>query len=156
MSIEALNWAERAMATLTIPSTDRHVLRVLCHKHNKKTGACYPSNATIAHLTGYCERRVRVSINNLKKWGFISVKTRTVNGRQSSNQYILFGVPKVSAKDVDATSGGQMKPPRRGARGAPLSIHSNAPNKEGIYTTSEADCGNVVRFPSQKKGFGDV
>jgi len=156
MSIEALNWAERAMATLIIPSTDRHVLRVLCYRHNKKTGACYPSIQTIANATGYSERCIHNSIKRLCGWGLISIKRRFLNGQQASNQYFLFGVPKVSAASIDVTSGVHVSLPPRGAPDAPPPMSSDAPNKEGIYTTSEADCGNVVRFPSQKKGFGDV
>ena len=156
MSIEALNWAERAMATLIIPSTDRHVLRVLCYRHNKKTGACYPSIQVIANATGYSERCVQMSIKRLRGWGLISVKRRFLDGQQTSNQYFLFGVPKVSAASVDVTSGVNVSLPPTGEPDAPPPMSSGAPNKEGIDTASEPDCGNVVRFPSQKKGFGDV
>ena len=153
MSVEAMNWTERVFKVLDMPSADRLVLVALCQRHNKKTGACYPSVDWICKYTGLCERRVRASIRNLKKWGVISTKVRVQNGRQTSNQYFLFGVPKVSP-EVDR--GVHMKPPRRGAPDEPLNIHSNAPNKEGIYTIGETDCGNVVKFPSQTKGFGDV
>jgi biotin operon repressor len=153
MSIEALNWAERVFKTLDMPSTDRFVLVALCYRHNKKTGECYPSVETLCKYTGCSESTVRRSIKKLSKWGLVEVKMRTQKGRQTSNKYFLFGVPKVPEKVARGVS---LKPPRRGVTQTPLKASSMTPNKEGIYTTSEADCGNVVRFPSQKKGFGDV
>jgi hypothetical protein len=81
------------------------------------------------------------------------VRKRTQNGRQTSNQYFLFGVPNDGKKSKRGVS---MKPPRRGVTVTPLKVSSMTPNKEGIYTIGETDCGNVIKFPSQKKGFGDV
>jgi hypothetical protein len=156
VSIEALKWADSTFKIINMPTVDRFVLVALCFRHNKKTGECYPSVKTIADYTGYSERCVQYSIKRLCGWGLISAKPRFLTGQQTSNQYFLFGVPKVSAASIDVTSGVHASLPPRGAPDAPPPMSSDAPNKEGIYTTSETDCGNVVRFPSQKKGFGDV
>jgi hypothetical protein len=153
MSIEALNWAERMFRTAPLSMTERLVLIALCHRHNKKTGQCYPAIKTLCEYTGCSESTVQRSLKKLSATGLIVVRKRTQNGRQTSNQYFLFGVPNDGKKSKRGVS---MKPPRRGVTVTPLKVSSVTPNKEGIYTIGETDCGNVVKFPSQKKGFGDV
>jgi|GEM_PF-1792007 DNA-binding transcriptional MocR family regulator len=153
MSIEATNWAYRTFKIVDLPTADRIVLLVLCHSHNKKDNKCFPSHDTIAEATGLSRTRVKYAIRTLSALNLISVERRMPNGRQSSNQYVLFGKLKVK---IDVASGGHLSPPHRGARPDPLKSREVTPIRKVLIDIGRSSCGNIVKFPVQKSDGGDV
>ena len=93
MSNQANKWAFDLMPTSTLDTIDRLILAVLSHRHNHKTGECFPAMATIAQIAGVSERRVRTGIRNLEAAGLITTRRRVGQAGNSSNQYGLFGQP---------------------------------------------------------------
>jgi hypothetical protein len=153
MSIEATNWAYRTFKIVDLPTADRFVLLFLCYSHNKKTNACFPAIDTISDATGLSRTRVKYAIRTLTNIEIIKTVARIPKGRQTSNQYVLFGKPKLK---IDPTSGGHLNPPRRGSRPDPLKSREVTPIRKVLIDIGSSSCGNIVKFPVQKSDGGDV
>jgi|AntAceMinimDraft_12_1070368.scaffolds.fasta_scaffold132754_1 biotin operon repressor len=153
MSIDAINWAYRSFKSLSIPGSERLVLITICHRHHHKTNDCYPSYETISDACGLSRRQVMRSVKNLEEWGFIKIEKRSIKGRQTSNQYVLFGAPKAKAKP---RRGVTLTPPHDGDRVSPLRSDRVSPNRYITTTIGESACRNIVKFPDQKSEGGDV
>lgn len=110
MSIRAMNWASDVLAAFDLTQSQRLVLLCLCHCHNGKTGACFPSMETLGKFAGISTRRARMATRDLEGFGLITPMKRTTAGVQQSNQYTLFGnLSKASEGRTPVAGGGRTK-----------------------------------------------
>jgi DNA-binding transcriptional MocR family regulator len=97
MSLRAIKWVLEAGQRTRMSSVQRLVLLTLAYHHNDRTNQCNPAVDTLAAETGLSARTVQFATRELAASGLITVATRTVHGIQTSNQYDLFGTPKMSS-----------------------------------------------------------
>ena len=93
MSVKGMNWANYISVTEDLLVSQRLILFILGHHHHDRTNACFPAVATIAKIAGLSERQVQKNLQALQTKGLIRVSSRSVEGRQRSNHYTLFGTP---------------------------------------------------------------
>ena len=91
MSARAVTWAIKVGIDKRLHPTERLVLLHLALNHNQATGACFPAVATIAEAAGITSRQAQKVLQRLSGLGVITINTRSVHGRQTSNSYDLFG-----------------------------------------------------------------
>lgn len=154
MSTRAMNWALEAGQAARLNTCERLVLMLLAHHHHDKTGACWPAVATLADKSGLTERSVQMQLRKLEARGLITVTTRTVHGRQTSNQYDLFGKPG-GAASVTPKPKRRGEPsftpeqPARGERGGTpqdgRGVNPRSPNREYI-PMGDDQTADVIRF----------
>lgn len=88
MSIDAERWAWDQ--DLGGQPTWKYVLLCLAHRQNHKTQLCCPSINTISRDTGLGKTAVKDALNGLRSLGLVSSgQSQTVNGRRTSNRYVL-------------------------------------------------------------------
>lgn len=97
MSLRAIKWVLGAGQRTRMSNVQRLVLLTLAFHHNDRTNQCNPAVDTLATETGLSARTVQFATRELAASGLITVATRTVHGVQTSNQYDLFGTPKMSS-----------------------------------------------------------
>ena len=119
MSMAALKWAREPRPDLGGPASA--VLRDLADRAND-TGVCWPSLATIAADTGYCERTVRYALRRLEQHGLLAVKQTGRGSRYTFPAAALTGkscrsegqeLPVRGAALAPKASRSQIKPLRR-------------------------------------------
>jgi len=81
--------ANKVIEDLSLKSSDKSVYMALSYYADNKTGECYPRRDTILKVSGVSDKTLRNSIKNLEIKGYISVSSRTINGKFSSNLYRL-------------------------------------------------------------------
>jgi biotin operon repressor len=87
LSSDKLQALNRASQDTRLGHSDFRVYQRLVNHMNPQTGACYPSNETLAKATGLGERAVRKCIGRLEDLGY--VVRRIQPGRSRSNRYLL-------------------------------------------------------------------
>lgn len=118
----ALRWAREPRPGLGGPASA--VLRDLADRASE-SGVCWPSLATIAASTGYCERTVRYALRRLERAGLIAVK---LTGRSSRYTLAVDNLTGSSCR-----SEGQQLPVRgaalapKASRSRRLSAHAREP-----------------------------
>lgn len=143
MSVRATQWAWDQ----TMPPTRKLVLLALANFHHAKTGACCPSVASLAKMTGLSERAVRYALRDLEAEKIIGSSRRKVGGQWTSSAYTLFG--KGSVMGQQAPQGwGKKRPLVMGhdvphGGGAP-----DAPNRVDIYSEGDGRKKVILPFPS--------
>ena len=146
MSIRAINWAREVAICIDMPSKHRLVLFMVCMHHHDKTGACFPSYETIAQATGFSRRKTIDLVADIEANGLIARQLRRVDGRQSSNNFMLFGrpaAPKWRPSRVHKSA------PCQSANGGTLArVQTGAPDRDYSTTKGEAPAnetgGNVI------------
>ena len=87
MSFQARRWAKAQPIKMT---DGKCVLIALADCLNSETGACFPSQATLAFEIGTTERTIREHLSRLEKAGYIKRNRRNrSNGSRTSDSYIL-------------------------------------------------------------------
>lgn len=147
MSKPALDWAFR-LDHLTPP--EKLVLVALAKMSNTE-GASWPSQATLAEMTGYSRRRVQQILRSLIRHGCVEVIARTAErGRQTSNYYLLtmgrppLGKPCAQPVDIGDGDGPEISSPSTDAgtnQGSPLESNEVEPVTTG---TECIDIGRAV------------
>jgi hypothetical protein len=126
--MSALKWARAPRPGLGGPASA--VLRDLADRANE-SGVCWPSLATIAADTGYCERTVRYALRRLEQHGLLTVKQTGRGSRYTFPAAALTGkscrsegqeLPLRGARDAPKASRSEKKPLRARARTAPDEI----------------------------------
>lgn len=137
-----MKWAYSLFEVVSIPPAQRSVLLALCWDHTD-AGGCYPTQARIATLSGYRERKVRDLLKDLEDCGLIVRETRRTRGKFQKTDYALFGVyhRQTGAGGGDAShrhhcAGGDHRQTGAGNRG---------------YNTT----GQIVSFPASKIAGGE-
>ena len=82
-------FADERLDRFNLCPVERMTLSFLCHRHNAKTGECFPCMATIARSVGVSEGRARKAVRKLESLGLIATKRRSGQAGNSSNQYEL-------------------------------------------------------------------
>jgi hypothetical protein len=114
MSRAAEDWARAALAEANakgvhLTSSERLLLSKLAWHHNATTEACYPSMTTLGTEVGVSDRRARTIVRKLEDLGLIKSTRRCGQGKNSSNQYGLFGTLVVPAEKIaEKTAAGQV------------------------------------------------
>jgi len=93
IGVQAHEHRRYACESRTLTQVDRAVLMALWLHADNHTGRCYPSQATIAGLTGYCERAVRSSIQRLDGAGWIGRATKGGTGQDARLTVYQLTVP---------------------------------------------------------------
>lgn len=141
-----MNWALEVANAARLSASERLVLLILAHHHHDKTSACFPAVDTIAGYAGLSTRRVQMTIRALTTSGLISVATRSVHGRQRTNQCDLFGRLRgeASVTPQRASRGDKKSTPQidRGVKPA-------SPNREEIPEGASSRTADLFTFPRQ-------
>lgn len=133
MSIHAINWSRKVCQTLSVPPHHRHLLITLACFHNDKTGQCDPSYSTLAKEMGYRERKVISLMKDLERSGLLMVWPRFIKGKQTSNEYILFGTPLSKKWQVGVHHTTPLRHVQGGTHGG---VFTGAPNR-GLSSMDE-------------------
>ena len=72
-----------------IPGIDKSVLLALVHCDGETGKGIFPSLATVASMTGHARSTVQDAIKRLEAAGWLTHIQRDVNGRKTSNLYIV-------------------------------------------------------------------
>lgn len=119
----------------------KSVWRVLL-KHANADSECWPKYRTIAAAVGCCVRTVRMAIDALVRWGFVSktAQTRERDGSQTSNRYrILRGrLTALIARRQGARGGGTGRHPLN----HPFEPKASKPTEQATTNTPEV-CSRV-------------
>jgi len=144
MSVRAITWAWDQ----PINPTRKMVLLALAHFHHTKTGACCPSVASIAAMTGLSERAVRYALRELEAAKIIGSARRKVGGQWTSSAYTLFGKGSVMGHQVPH-SWGKKQPLVMGHDVPHADGASGAPNRDKISNNIQGSdtCEVIVPFP---------
>jgi hypothetical protein len=100
MSVQALIWAE-AQDHLELTSAAKGVLIVLAGCHNGRTGATFPSYATIARRACCCRRTAISAVQLLERLGLVVILHKG-NSKRLVNSYFL-PVARVSSRKRQVT-----------------------------------------------------
>lgn len=90
MSTRATRWAYDLFQMVDVPPPERAVLLALAWDHTDAVG-CFPSQARLALLSGYRERRVRDILASLERCGLIKRRRVRKGGKHARTEYTLFG-----------------------------------------------------------------
>lgn len=71
-----------------LTAKEKLVAQYFVYKSNQ-AGICYPSVNTIAKQCGASERTIQRATKKLQEKGYIVINKRSINGRQTSNEYVL-------------------------------------------------------------------
>lgn len=71
-----------------LTAKEKLVAQYFVYKSNQ-AGVCYPSVNTIAKQCGASERTIQRATKKLQQKGYIVINKRSINGKQTSNEYVL-------------------------------------------------------------------
>lgn len=81
--------ANKVIEDTTLKASDKSVYLVISFYADNESLECYPKRDTLMKLAGVSDKTLRNAIKNLESKGYISVSSRTINGKFSSNIYRL-------------------------------------------------------------------
>lgn len=90
---------EELVLDLTMTPIDVR-LYALLDRYAGENGAAFPSQKTICADLGRGHTQVKASLRRLSERGWIEIETRSVQGRQTTNDYILMESSKKTAKGL--------------------------------------------------------